>query len=63
MSMDDRTIPKIRTSTNFGTWNGFSVRDSLVRILVRTCTWYGTWYGFFFGTVRGTEQNSEKSKK
>ena len=35
LTMDDRTVPKIRPSTNFSTWNGFFVRNFLVRYVVR----------------------------
>ena len=34
--MDDRTVPKIRTGTDFGTWTDF---------WYQIC-WFGTWYGF-----------------
>ena len=44
LTMDDRTVPKIRTSTNFSTWNGFFVRNFLVWYVVR-----------IFGTVLSTE--------
>ena len=58
--MDYRTVPKIRTSTNFGTWNGFSVRDSLewyvVRILGPDFYQYGTLYGFWYGVKQGTDR-------
>ena len=58
--MDDRTVPKIRTSTNFGTWNGFLVRDSLERYVVRILGpdfyQYGTWYGFWYGLKQGTDR-------
>ena len=67
--MDDRSVPKIRTSSNFGTWNGFLVRDLLVRYVVRIFGpdfyRYGTWYGFWYelepGTVRGTDFGTKKS--
>ena len=69
MCMDDRSVPKIRTSSNFGTWNGFLVRDLLVRYVVRIFgpdfyrygTWYGFWYELVPGTVRGTNFGTKKS--
>ena len=59
-TMGGRTIPKIRTGTDFGTWYRFLVRDLMVRYVVRIFGTdffqYGTWYGFrsgiFMGTVR-----------
>ena len=32
--MDGRTVPKIRTGPDFGTWSGFLVRNFLVRNFV-----------------------------
>ena len=62
-NMDGRTVPKIRTGTEFGTWYGFLVRDLMVRYVVRIFgtdffqygTWYGIWSGLEPGTVRGTD--------
>ena len=67
--MDGRTVPKIRTGTDFGTWYGFSVRNLLVRYVVRIFgpdffrygTWYGLWYGLDPGPVRGTDFGTKKS--
>ena len=67
--MDGRTVPKIRTGTDFGTWYGFSVRNLLVRYVVRNFgpdffrygTWYGLWYGLDPGPVRGTDFGTKKS--
>ena len=61
--MDGRTVAKIRTSTKFGAWNGFLVRNFLVRYVVRIFgpdffrygTWYGIWSGVKPGTVRSTD--------
>ena len=60
--MDGRTIAKIRTSTGFGTWNGFLVRDSpepySVQIFGPDFYQYGTWYGFWYGLEPGTVPNN-----
>ena len=71
--MDGRTVPKILTGMEFGTWYGFLVRDLLVRYVVRifVSTVRGTHFGtkksvpvqIFFGAVRGTDQNFEILKK
>ena len=67
--MDSRTVPKISKSTDFGTWNGFLVRDSPVRYVVRIFgadlnrygNWYGIGYGPESGTVCGTEFGTKKT--
>ena len=67
--MDGRTVPKIRTGPEFGTWSGFLVRDSLVRSVVRifgpdfcrSGTWSGVWSGLEPGPVRGTDFGPKKS--
>ena len=67
--MDGRTVPKIRTGTEFGTWYGFLVRDLMVWHVVRIFgtdffqygTWYGFWSGLEPGTVRGTDFGTKKS--
>ena len=65
--MDDRTVPKIRTGPDFGTWSGFLVRDLLVRSVVRifgpiffrSGTWSGIWSELLPGPVRGTDFGPE----
>ena len=67
-TMGGRTVPKIRTGTDFGTWYGFLVRVLMVRYVVRILgtdffrsgTWYGFWSGLEPGTVRGAKNFLKK---
>ena len=65
--MDSRTVPKIRTGTEFGTWYGFLVRDFMVRYVERIFGTdffqFGTWYGFLSGLEPGTVRDTDFGTK
>ena len=60
--MDGRTVPKIRTGTDFGMWYRFLVRDLMVGYVVRI---FGTDFRHGFFSVRcveRTQMNESDSK-